>query len=139
MRQIFSILLLALLAGCVTAPAGERLSDADMRALVRDTAARLDQFSYLFGVDGEPDFTGALASLAAVRVQMTGRTTIGLDAVSLRQLASFAALGVSISVCEDSLSRLRLLYNSDRAAAMAQAREQFRLSCVVPLSVAAAA
>lgn len=137
MRQIFPIVLLACLAGCVTAPVGERLSDAAMQTLVRDTAARVDQFSYLFGVDGEPDFAGVLASLSELRVQAASRTVIGLDATSLRQMAELAALGVTVSVCEDNVSRLHLLYDSDRAAAMAQARDRFRLSCVVPLSVLA--
>lgn len=139
MRQILPIALLALLAGCVTAPAGTQLDDTEMRTLVRNVAAELDQFSYLFGVDGEPDFTTVQADLANVRVQLAGRTTFGLDAAGLRQLAAAGALGVTISVCEDSLSRLRLLYDQDRASAMEQVRGRFRLSCVVPLGLQAAA
>lgn len=135
MGRMFLISACLWLAACVSVPPGERLDDAELSVLVRDVAAQVDLFSYTFGLDGEPDFAGVQSALADVRFQAMGRMPFGLDGISLQRSAGLGALQVTISACEDAVSRLRYLYAEDRAAAMDQVRGRFRLSCVLPLSM----
>ena len=129
----FHLPALALLAGCVTVPAGSfQPGAAHIRLTVAASESALRQLVLdVQGQDVAPDYAGVSTLLDAARVTVATESVLADGDFTPALAAERALLGVTLKVCADGVDAMR----ADPGSAAPFARGQFGFSCLLPLSL----
>lgn len=137
MRKLLPMLATLSLGGCVTVPADFVQSGAETAELTRLASASAETLVLSLGAGAAPDFAATQLAIERARLGVASRITIGVGRLGIEEYAGLGVLGATLTVCQDGVTRLQLLYANDPESASIQARTRFWPGCVLPLGLAA--
>ncbi|MCG2839679.1 hypothetical protein L6Q21_01625 [Sandaracinobacter sp. RS1-74] len=130
MRRWVVVASALLLTGCVTVRAGDS-ADRELALLMSAAADAVRALVLSAEQGGEPDFEGARIAVEHARVAAVLRAT---EPGSLEQMAGYAALGVTLTLCRDNLDRLEMRLGTESSG---QLLARLRVGCIAPLALVA--